>query len=387
MAPWRPKPDRCALTDVPPPVSDAYQRFRGSAVRRALVGWRRRLRDAALRPLAFHAGTGAYDVLYQGPPPTARDHRVEFVNAAGRFLAVAGSSARSEVRRYRGELRLETRTGLIYRAGRPIADSDDGFGTPKMPGVLRMWRARPRTLDRCVSLLHMNAANYYHALTFVLPRLPLLAAAGIAADRPLVVAQALARQPFFQGVVEAGFFDGWSLIAVADDEAIATREVIVVRPEAGLRRTWDGVLDRLGRPERPEGRARLFVRRGAGAANKRFIRNEAALIELLARFGFAAFDPQELSFRDQMQTFAAAAVVVSQHGAGLTNIVYRRASPLHVVELFNPAVLQAGYLNIAGEFGFRYSPFLNLNSDGSWSGPSDADLPAIEAHLSAMLGG
>ena len=368
------------------PVSGIYQKFRGSAVRKSLVDLRRRLRDAALRPVAFRSGAGAFEIVYRGPPARHRRHRDEFINAPGRFLEIDGSTPASEVRRYRGDLRLETQTGLIWRAGRPIADSDDGFGTPKMPGMLRMWRATPRAVERCISFLHMNAANYYHAMTFVLPRLALLEQAGIDAALPIIVPAALARQPFFRGVVATGYFGARALVAVEDNEAVAATEVIVVRPEAAVRHAFDAVLDRLGVPEHPAGDRRLFVRRGKGAANKRFIRNEADLLELLTRLGFDPIDPQELSFRDQIATFAQAAMVVSQHGAGLTNIIYRRCSPLHVIELFIPAVLQAGYQNIAGEFGFRYSPFLNLNSDGSWSGPSDADLPALEAFLARDLG-
>ena len=366
-------------------MSEIYRSLRNSALRKSVVGLRRRLRDGALRPLVFHPAADAYALLHRGPPALHRVHRAEMVNAPGRWLAIDGASQQGEVRRYRGTLRLETRTGLIWRAGRPIAQSDDGLGTPKMPGIVRMWRARPRPVDACVSFLHMNAANYYHALTFVLPRLDLLDAAGIDRALPIVISETLARQPYFKSLVEMKFFAGRALLAVGEHEAVATNEVIVVRPEGGTRRDYDAVLDRLGVAARPAGDRRLFVRRGAGAANKRFIRNEAALMGALARFGFEPLDPQTLDLGGQIAAFAAAGVVVSQHGAGLTNIIFRRGAPLHVIELFNPAVLHAGYLNISGEYGYRYCPFLNLNSDGSWSGPSDADLPAIEAYIAATL--
>ncbi len=368
-------------------MTKAYQQFRGSALRQGFVGLRRRLRDRVARSSLLVSGDATFETLWQGPPAKHRMATAEFVNVPGRSVGLDGASIPGEIRRYRGALRLDPQTGTIYRGHRAIPESNDGHSNAKTSAVLRMLRARPRSLPGCVSFLHLNAANYFHAVAYVLPRRPLLDLAGIDAKLPIVIAADLARQPFFAGVIEAGYFAGRELVEVAAGETIVAAEIVVVRPEAGTRATFDLVLDGLGLPERPTGQARIFIRRGARAANSRLIRNEAQLIELLAGFGFAAIDPQDLSFRQQVELFAAAACIVSQHGAGLTNMLYRRGSPLHVVELFSPGMLNTAFLNIANEFGYRYSPFLNRNAEGGWKGASDADLPAIAAFLATALPG
>jgi len=68
------------------------------------------------------------------------------------------------------------------------------------------------------------------------------------------------------------------------------------------------------------------------------VRNEAAVRDLLAAYGFQDVDPGHLSVAEQIATFAQAELIVATHGAGLTNIVF--ASPgARVIELF-----PAGYL-------------------------------------------
>jgi capsular polysaccharide biosynthesis protein len=84
-------------------------------------------------------------------------------------------------------------------------------------------------------------------------------------------------------------------------------------------------------------RTRIVLTRGP-SVNNRSVRNEAAVRELLAAYGFTAVDPGTLSVSEQIATFAQAELIVGAHGAGMTNIAF--ASPgARVIELF-----PAGYL-------------------------------------------
>lgn len=100
-------------------------------------------------------------------------------------------------------------------------------------------------------------------------------------------------------------------------------------------------------------RRRIYVTRGA-AANNRAIVNEAAVLDLLGARGFEPVDPGAMSVVDQIRTFATAELIVSAHGAALTNLVF--ASPgAAVVELFPIGCLLPDYWRLScGVPGLRY---------------------------------
>ena len=57
-------------------------------------------------------------------------------------------------------------------------------------------------------------------------------------------------------------------------------------------------------------------------ANSRNIVNRAEMIEALAPFGFAAIQPEKLSFDEQALTFAQAEIIVTEFGAAMTNVLF-----------------------------------------------------------------
>lgn len=50
--------------------------------------------------------------------------------------------------------------------------------------------------------------------------------------------------------------------------------------------------------------------------------NEAALCDALAQRGFHIVDPSEMSYDDQVRTFARASLLAGAHGSGLMNLLY-----------------------------------------------------------------
>lgn len=59
-------------------------------------------------------------------------------------------------------------------------------------------------------------------------------------------------------------------------------------------------------------------------ARKRRIVNENEVVEILSRFGFQTIHAEELSFAEQVQLCSRARCIVSNHGAGLTNILFMK---------------------------------------------------------------
>jgi len=67
---------------------------------------------------------------------------------------------------------------------------------------------------------------------------------------------------------------------------------------------------------------RLYISRHHAA--KRRIVNEDEVSQILCRFGFQTICAEELSFEQQVQISARARYIVSNHGAGLTNMLFMR---------------------------------------------------------------
>ena len=68
---------------------------------------------------------------------------------------------------------------------------------------------------------------------------------------------------------------------------------------------------------------RLYISRGK--AGKRRIVNEDDVIAVLLRFGFEIVHAEELSFEQQVRICSRARYIVSNHGAGLTNILFMQS--------------------------------------------------------------
>jgi capsular polysaccharide biosynthesis protein len=65
---------------------------------------------------------------------------------------------------------------------------------------------------------------------------------------------------------------------------------------------------------------RIYISRGR--APKRRILNEAAVLDILTEFGFQTIYAEDLPFEQQVKTCSRARYLVSNHGAGLTNMLF-----------------------------------------------------------------
>jgi hypothetical protein len=105
---------------------------------------------------------------------------------------------------------------------------------------------------------------------------------------------------------------------------------------------------------------RLFVSRGG--ARLRRLKNEDALKPELTRRGFEWFTPRADDHKAQIEAFQSASVVVTVHGAALTNLLFCRPGTL-VVELFPSNHIKSPYCWLAMRLGLRYCPVFGSVGD------------------------
>ncbi|NEP81005.1 MAG: tetratricopeptide repeat protein [Okeania sp. SIO3B3] len=93
--------------------------------------------------------------------------------------------------------------------------------------------------------------------------------------------------------------------------------------------------------ERPK---RIYISRKL--ASWRRVLNEEEVVNLLEKFGFVSLTLESMTIAEQVSYMAAAKVVISPHGAGLTNLVF--CSPgTKVIEIFSPKYVNSLYWRIS----------------------------------------
>lgn len=135
------------------------------------------------------------------------------------------------------------------------------------------------------------------------------------------------------------------------------------------------ICDQLNTQPSPSQTKRLYIHRGN---NVRPFRNQNELNQLLARHDVDFFDPQKHTLREQIDTVSQASLIVGAHGAGLTNMMFRRRAACEVIELLNPSWCGPHYYLMAKQRCFDYHWVLNKNECSAKQASVEADLDVIE---------
>lgn len=253
---------------------------------------------------------------------------------------------------------------VVTRGGRLDYETSHYYdieGWREHPVYLNPRPAKPTHVSGTVLVLAARATgiNYFHFLNDALPRLGILAEAGLSLDDvdAVVVDQ---RTRYHRDALELLGLGGRRLIAPERGLSLSADRLwvpslpnvrMVISPATT---TWlqQALPPSAAAQSLPE---RIYVTRGSTPHTRRVVQEEA-LRRILERRGFAVVDPGALSVQQQVDHFAAARVVVAPHGAALTNLSFCRPG-VQVLELFAPGYLNPGYWGITANVSdsrYRY---------------------------------
>ena len=292
------------------------------------------------------------------------------------------------VRIFRGDLRLEYATGLIYSGIRPIFGSTDGLHLDtRSTRPLAIFSRRAREVDKAIVLHSRYEDSYYHFLFDVVPKLEIIDRAGIATTVPVIVTEGLAGKTFFVEATGLGLFGSRPVIVQGKKEIIAAQELYVVRPDAYTDRQLSFPAKRFGIIADPRARDRLYISRSGTPGTSRQIINEEDLIARLRELGFSVIDPGTIPLADQIACFARSSIVVGPHGAGLANILFRYGAPMALVEMINPTKkYHHHFFQISAHCGYFYRATLNNAERGDEQFASAcADIDAVIAAVEESI--
>ena len=234
--------------------------------------------------------------------------------------------------------------------------------------------------------------GYFHWLADALPRL--YAAREAAARTTLLLPAGFERMDFVKSSLRLFRLGGVEYLK-ADEVAFCERLLVPTHTAPsghyredvarGLRDLFAGGLARAAPAEAAE---RVYISRGR--APKRRVANEPELLGALAEFGFRVVHFEEHPFAEQVRIAQGARFLVSNHGAGLTNMLFMPAGG-SVLELRRAGERERNwFFNLASAMGLEYF-YQNCPpadpGEGAHGGDVVVDPRLFRENLTRMLAG
>ena len=213
-------------------------------------------------------------------------------------------------------------------------------------------------ISGCCTTFRSYRDNYYHTLIDNLPRLDMLCTSRYAGYEQIKLLCAGGLSPVEKFFVDKLAPENVSVVEVEEGRLYAVEYFIFnsfltkhafagYLPRPYLRRFRSKVLPDRG----PRRNRRIYISRTK--ADKRRIRNHEALLHLLQRFGFQEYRLEDMSIQEQIELFYDSEMVVSPHGAGLSNLLFS-GGQIQVVELFPAPQVVPHYFYMCKMLGHSY---------------------------------
>ncbi|WP_144928060.1 glycosyltransferase family 61 protein [Halorubrum salsamenti] len=99
------------------------------------------------------------------------------------------------------------------------------------------------------------------------------------------------------------------------------------------------------------------------ASRERKVVNQNQLKGILEKYGFETYKLETLPFKEQLETFYKADVIMGPHGAGLLNMIF--ADDPTVIELFPESVIKPHFHFLADMFDFDYTSMITKSEENN----------------------
>ena len=123
---------------------------------------------------------------------------------------------------------------------------------------------------------------------------------------------------------------------------------------------------------------KIYIHRES--SNGRNIFNEEEVYSLLDSLGFVKVELENFTIQDQAAIFNAADVIISPHGASLANLIFCRKGT-KVIELFNSSYFSPLYWNICN---IKDLDYYYIQSKGEIFSPPEDKIQSIKVDLSSL---
>lgn len=230
-------------------------------------------------------------------------------------------------------------------------------GWPPLPSLLDSINPfkKVTTVKKAVSF-HYGWDNYYHFFTDTLPQVKYWLSRNNE-DIIWIIPEKVKSISYVQDYLRLDpIFEGRNIIYQKPDEYIqVTQEAhFVKRSRVGsieLKSCVDSLLSLSNNIQQKKKNQKIFLIR----EEYRSAHNLAELIDIATSFGFRAINTEGMSLQDQIKLFSSTRWLIGFHGAGLTNMIFRKGEKMSLLELFPKNKIPLHYWHLTLDFGFNYS--------------------------------
>lgn len=231
-----------------------------------------------------------------------------------------------------------------------------------------------RAADKMLVLSSAWGGNFYHWLTWTVPRLAMIEKAGYKLNDFDKIVVNYVGFKFQRELLQMLGIPLYKIIASLPYGAVLRAKTLVTASLPSHLHTplnvTDSLREKFLKPKyiKETSPKRIYLSRNAGLS--RIVLNEEELTNYLQKYGFVTVYAENLSFEEQVAIFANADIVVAPHGAGLLNLTYSK-SGTKVVEIYNETLrefLDTGFFRICSNVGLDHyfmfgEPVDGLNKD------------------------
>jgi len=102
---------------------------------------------------------------------------------------------------------------------------------------------------------------------------------------------------------------------------------------------------------------RIFISRNKKGSRK--LLNEDEVMSLLEKYNFEKVHPEELPYKEQVELFSSASIIVAVSGAALSNLIF--AENLKIVLFYNPKLIATHFILMSKALGFTHKYIIGEN--------------------------
>ncbi len=259
----------------------------------------------------------------------------------------------------------------------------------KKPSVFRFLRKKNIVrVSKAISLRDTGEENYFHFYNDVINKLFFLEQHGIdVKGTSVIISKKLWDKNYFQFYyTNSNFLKSLTWIVQKENQYIHCDSVIFCKPLTHRKDLWTSALTSIKELPTSSGNRKIFLTRSK--TRLRFIENMEEIETIFIKLGFTVVDTDNLSLREQVALFSSTEFLVGIHGAGLTNMAFRKEN-CHVLELFPPpdlGYLPYHYIMLAKMSGFQYTAMIGETGRIKYSGGFYLNAEQFEKTMVSFIG-
>jgi hypothetical protein len=272
--------------------------------------------------------------------------------------------------------------GYVFCNGQAIPDSIIG-AMPANAFNSLLWHKAKMEIeeDNYLAIHHAWSLNYFHWVCEMLPKLIFFKKKFNPNHFVLLLPESY-KVPYISNSLEAfnfkqvRYFDNASYLVV--------KELRFIGPLSQTGNIRPYVANQIRSFYREDVKPQRLIYISRKFAPKRKIVNEDSLLKILADFGFEIVYPDNLSFAEQISLFSGCKLLLSLHGAGLSNMLFMEPDGAVVELRLENDKFNNCYYSLASALGLNYYYDLCKAEDGAKS-TFDANFIIDVANIKALL--